>query len=227
MKKQYIWEYFLDRAEEDIHFEQAEKWNPYSEIVMLKDKTCIFNTMFRYEKIFLPYLEKYGIPSTQREKILFDICAHFLALVDVQKGCTYRELQRRKYEENIEEGLYGNSISQIYRDLPIKKKHIIMHYLELQHRIANDGNCDSVNIFIFQNVVLHLLESGVFYKDRCHKDNYILYVGLAKDENREKLIVMTKELFLPLSCRVEVLWDKHFGILGEQQTLCLGNVRLM
>lgn len=226
-KKQYIWEYLLNNNE-DIHFEQAMLWEPYAEVVEeTEEQHCIYNAMYRYENIFLPYFQKTGIPKKQKEKVIFDICTHYLAQAEIKSSYSYRECIKRKIGQELENGMYGESVKEAYMNLPIEKKYLIMHYLDLQNRIMALGTAPCGSMEIYKKVVIQLLETGVIYKDRYREGKYILYVGEGKSDEEEKMIYLAQILFLPLEYSVEVLWDKHFGLLGEMQTLQLDMIRMM
>lgn len=227
-KKQYIWEYLLEGEGRDIHFEQAVSWNPYAEVVEETEQGhCIYNAMYRYEQIFLPYFEKAGIPASQKDKVIFDICSHFLGVSDIRDGFSYKEYLKRELGQDIEKGMYGERVAQIYEKLSVEKKYLVIHYLEQLNSIMKQGMSPNACMEIYKKVLIQLLETGVLYRDRYHDGQYILYVGENRGEEKEKLIYLAQTLFLPLDYQVTVLWDKHFGLLGEQQTLKLDEIRMM
>lgn len=222
-KKQFIWEYLLEN--DDVHFEQAQVWEPYEEIAeetqTEQGVCCKYNAMHRYEDIFMPYFLKNGIPTSEKDRVIFDVVSHYLAYEDMQSGMTYEEYRKRCFGEDIEQGMYGERVQEIYQELTVQERYVIMHYLDVQNRVRN------ADIHIYCNVMIRLLETGVIYKDCYHEKHYILYVGELRDTRREKMISLVNMLFLPLDVQVEVLWDKHFAVLGEYQTLQLDEIRIM
>lgn len=233
-KKQYIWEYLYSDNAEEIHFEQAELWNPYAELAvdseqMKEDGTpvCRYNALYRYEDIFFPFFQLEGIPSEQKDKVLFDIFSHYLATVDGKSGVSFREFRKRKFGMDIEQGYYGELIKTIYGGLSKEKKYIVIHYLELQERIQKEGTITAACMDIYMKVVIGLFETGVMYKDRYRDRQYIFYVGKEKTDEGERLLQLSETLFLPFGYQVEVLWDKHFGLIGENQTLRVDAIQIM
>ena len=43
----------------------------------------------------------------------------------------------------------------------------------------------------------------------------------------EEQIEMIEKLFLPLDYRVRIFWDNHFAVLGEAQTLVIGEIEIV
>lgn len=231
-KKQYIWEYLF--SDEDVRFEQAELWNPYAELTADSEQTskddttlCCYNALYRYEDIFFPLFQSEGIPSKQKDKVMFDIFSHYLAAVDGKSGFSFREYRKRKFGMDVEQGLYGELIQTIYGGLSKEKKYLIMHYLELQERIQAEGTITFGCMDIYMKVIIGLFETGVLYKDRYRDRRYIFYVGKEKTSKKERLIQLAETLFLPLGYQVDVLWDKHFGLMGEKQTLRVDGIQIM
>lgn len=227
-EKQYIWEYLMESEDKDIHFEQAKLWNPYGEIVEeTDDGCCVYNAMHRYEKIFWPWFEQNGLPESEKDKVIFDICSNYLAQIDIKASFSYDEFKKRRFAQDLEQGLYGEYVRDIYNKLTKPQKYIVVHYLEQQNQMMKQGVSPSGSMEIYKKVVLQLLETGVIYRDCYHAAKYILYVGESRNDLKEKMIYLSQELFLPLGYRVDVLWDKHFGLLGEKQTLALDSIQLM
>ena len=227
-KKQFIWEYLLENNGEDIHFRQASSWNPYKEIVEeTEDKECIFNALYRYENVFGSFFQSRGVPKTQKDMVLFDVCAHYLIQTDSTEGISIKEYKKRKCGWDIEQGMYGEKIKQYYEALNVQQKFLIMHYLEQQKSMMKSGVTPNGSMEIYKKVVIDLLNTGVLYRDCYHDATYILYVGEQKRRKTEQLIELAEILFLPLGYKVEVLWDKHFGVLGEDVTMKMGVVRMM
>ncbi len=227
-KKQYIWEYLLSGANEEIYFEQAKVWDPYGEVVeVTEDNRCIYNALHRYENVFLKYFQENGIPKSDSEKMLFDVCSHILAGIDIKEGFSYREYERRRIGEDIELGMYGVYVKDVYNSLSVSKKNIVMHYLEMQNRTAGAAAAIRTELEIYKKAVIELLGTGVLYKDKYHAERYILYVGCSRNSEQEKLIQLAQILFLPLGYEVRLLWDKHFGLLGAKQTMELDEIYMM
>ena len=222
-RKQYIWEYLL--CNEEVHFEQAQVWEPYEEIAeeIHNDEgiCCKYNAMYRYENIFLPYFMKQGIPESAKDKVIFDILSHYLAYVEVKCDLTYKESRKRRFGEDIRNGMYGERISEIYNEMTLEEQYAVMHYLDLQNSVMES----TMNIYC--NVMIRLLGTGIIYKDCYNEKHFILYMGEIRNSRQEKMIYVVNTLFLPLGFHVEVLWDKHFAVLGRYQTLQIDEIRIM
>lgn len=221
--KQYIWEYLL--RNENVYFEQAQIWEPYEEIAeelhTEQGIRCKYNAMHRYEDIFLPFFMECGIPESVKDKVIFDVISHYLAYEDIKCGLTYKEYKKRRFGEDIQKGMYGERICEIYDEMTYEEKYMVMHYLDLQNNVMNS------EIHIYCNVMIRLLDTGIIYKDCYNDKHYILYIGELRNTKKEKIIYLVNTLFLPLGFQVEVLWDKHFAVLGKYQTLQLDSIRIM
>lgn len=222
-KKQFVWEYML--TNEEVYFEQAQVWEPYAEIAEVvqdeKGIVCRYNAMHRYKEIFMPYFMKNGIPTTVKDKVVFDVISHYLAIADVKSSLTYKEYKKRRFAQDIKKGMYGEQVRELFADMTSQERYIIIHYLDLQNNVIDSG------MEIYCGVMIRMLNTGVIYKD-CYKEkHYIIYVGEPYNVRIDKIITLVNTLFLPLGVCVDILWDKHFALLGEHQTLQLDEIRIM
>lgn len=231
-KKQYIWEYLLNR--EDVHFEPALYFDPYAELseeseYREKNGTllCRYNAMHRYEKIFRSYFEAVGIPMKPKDQIIFDLVSHYLAAVDLKSGFTFREQRKRMFGSDITEGNYGERVRKIYGGLDKDQKYTVMHYLELQDRIQEKDSTEEAGIAIYVRAAIGLLGTGVVYRDRYSQKRYLFYIGTKRTDLYEKMLFLAETLFLPLDYQIDIFWDQHFGMMGENQTMQMDAIRLI
>lgn len=219
----YIWEAFLEDKDRDIFLSQADVISPYYEIPPKQDRWdnhIEYNAMIRYGAIFGPLLDLDQSQSTGLDKVLFDVISHFLIQLDLKKGYSYREYGVRMLDQNMMQGMYGDSIKKQYGKLSIKKRYQVMHYLELaQHTGAS--------MILFSKVVISLLETGVIYRDRTKQESYLLYLGKKQNEADLNLIQLLQDLFLPFGYSLRVMWDKHFGVWGNDNTLRYNRIELI
>lgn len=231
-KKQYIWEYLLN--EEEVQFEPALYFDPYAELSNEhedgeKDGTviCRYNAMHRFEKIFRTYFESAGNPMKPKDQIIFDLVSHYLAAVDVKSGFSFREYRKRRFGSDIAEGNYGECVRKVYGELNKDQKYMVMHYLELQDRIQEKDGAEEAGITIYVKAAIALLGTGVIYRDRYRQNRYLFYIGAKRTDLFEKLLFLAETLFLPLDCQVDIFWERHFAMMGENQTMRMDAIRLI
>lgn len=233
-KKQFIWEYALEKYKWKICFEQLEQWSPYFEVheFIEADETektyiCRYNAMYQYENIFQSLYENGTYPDSKDEKVLIDIVTHFLAELEVKKGYSIEVHEKEKFEKDLCNGLYGEKCKDIYGMLPLKKQQMILHFLVLQNKVHRLIYEPAGDFDLYVKAVIGLLETGVVYKKKQEENSFCIYLGIRQDEYASELLYLAKVLFLPIGFKVKIFWQNHFPILNEKKTLKLGEMQLI
>jgi hypothetical protein len=219
----YIWEVFLEDKNREVHLSQSEVISPYYEMPpnqRTQEDHLEYNAMVRYASIFSPLFDIKCSDRRELEKVLFDILSHYLIRVDLKKGYTRREYAIRRRNERILAGSYGDRIRKEYEQLTKEKRYLIGHYLVLSEQTG-------ASMTLFAKAAVELLQSGVVYRDRRNKGSYILYVGKEKNDMDHHIIQLLSDLFLPFGCKLRVMWEHHFGVWGDNNTLLFHKIELL
>ena len=222
---QYIWELFYREKYPQVRLVQAECYSPYYELNPLvnpdnlRDKVE-YNAFYRFDKIFRNmYLEMQD--DKELFDILFDVFSRFLIECDLKKGITITDIKRKKIMYGILRGDYGETVSKVYGTLDEDKQYLLAHYVYLAQEAGG------TTVYLFAKAIIALLGRGDIYFDKEDLQGIISYIGSKKNMNDEKIIRLVEALLLPMNMKNTVLWEEHFGIIGEDLTMNMDEVLII
>ncbi len=206
----YIWSEYSAarayRAEVD-----ARKISPYQEILECDEKICVFNPWLRFSEIFSPLAE---IQDPEIENLL----AHFLAQLDRKCGASVGTIRAEIFGEEIENGACGEKARRLYLNLPESEKKIVAEFLR---RYEDSGRR---RIFFREAVQEFFPAAAIYFNQRDRK--FLLYLPQKETASDGEKISLLKILFLDATAELRVFWEKHFGIIGREKTMRLGQICL-
>ena len=77
------------------------------------------------------------------------------------------------------------------------------------------------------DVMVRTLEKGIVYKNKCREKQILLYVSNNENTEDAEVIALVQELFLPLGYELDIFWEKHFAVIGQEQTMQLDEIKLL
>lgn len=218
------WKKTIDHQEK-IRFTQTTEYSPYCEASRNSVKenggiTCLsVNAYYRYSEIMEPLFINDTI-SAEWKNWLFDIYMHYLTILEWRKGITVQEYEIQKIRVALEKGEYGQDIFPIYRSLEREKKYYIAHMLFQQEKTRE-------SISKFADVMVTVLQDGIVYKNRNQEKQVLFYINRAETQNESNVIQMICDLFLPIGYNLRVFRETHFGVMGKNQTMEIGEIELL
>lgn len=211
-----IWEFLHENAE-NIRYQQTEYFSPYYEVSkeslkIGQDKVCqvSFNAFYRYEEVFEALFDM-NIKE-EYKKFLFDCMLHYLVCQEFQVGVTKGEYKLRYYWKDMEEGRYGEQVKTVFTSLPKEKKHFLARTLYQQNQIQ-------ASVYLFANSVTKMLTNCVVYRNKIEPTVILVYIQEKNSSYHQKILMVLKELFLPLNYTMRIFNEKHFGVIGAEQTM--------
>lgn len=214
----YIWETLLDKKS-DIFFKQSKVFSPYYEpspkyLNGTKEYPSVveFNSMYRFEDIFLPLFTMQESEELEWRDYLFDIIVHMLIKEDLRDGITKKEYKIRFTILGINQGRYGVWAKEIFCNMAKEKQYLTAQYLVEQENMGE-------SLQLFSKAMIELLELGAVYKNTVKTKELLLYVGSEKSLEYDRIIKIAEYFFLPLDYSLRVFWQSHFGLMGEKQTM--------
>lgn len=218
-----IWE-FLHENQEKIRYQQAEYFSPYYEVFQEAVKTeknhsykVSFNSFYRYEKVFESLFDL-DIKEDRRE-LLFDCILHYLICQEFQLGITKNEYHIRNYWKNIEKGVYGEKVQDIFVNLPKEKKHFIARTLYQQSQVQ-------ASVYLFARTVTGILDNCVVYRNKIQPTVILVYIQEKNISFPQKILTALEELFLPLNYTMRIFQEKHFGVIQAEQTMEINQIEI-
>lgn len=208
----------------NCRFAQAASFSPYIESTSewLKEEdghtVLTMNAMYRYGKIVSPLFYNHDINDNVRNK-LFDIIMHYLVELEYRNGIFAAEYAIRKQMNSMHNGLYGEAVSLGYNILPEDKKYALAVWLTRQNKT-------DANVSMFAGALTEVFTNAVIYKDKNDLKTIIMYAGTVKSDDNLTLANMVQQLFCPLDYELKIYWDKHFVVLGQEQTSVIGDTMI-
>lgn len=220
----YIWELFLAESQENIRLKQADAVSPYYELGPKEPRrnetdTAAYNAMCRYGAVFEPMLSGEHTDG-ELDDFFFDIISRFLIYVDLKEGLSVPEYRRRNTMEALLSGIYGERVRALYDQLPPEKRYRLASYVCVME-------AGEPSVFLFGKTLLDLLGTGVLYQDKEDHNFLILYVGRKKNEADLNATELIQALLLPVGKRLRIMWETHFGILKETETMRYDAIELL
>lgn len=217
-----VWEVALDGKE--VSYEQADWFSPYYEIAEIErsneDKIKVsYNSFFRYEQVFSAVLSLED-ENKEWKNILVDLGTHILVEQELTNGWTKKEILLRNIMYQLKSGVYGTEIKRQYQLLNSMQKYRIACYMVEQIKCG-------ASVAMYAKALIDLLGTGVVYKNKDMSKELLIYVGEKKTQEKEELLKLINDIFLPLEYAVRIFWDTHFGVIGESRTLRYGQIELL
>ena len=223
-----IWEVMLKAREEKIpqrriRFRPLSNSSPYMEVAFtdlnkkkLDEEPIEVNAYRRFTEVFERLTDgeiQSGHP--QLNDVLFDIAMHFMARHDLRAGLTRFEFHRLFLREELQAGKYGKR----YRD-------ILNYFSYADARIVESA----MTILYHTGPSLHLIEAvfrklyqySVIYLDVRKQRELLIYIGKKKTPELEKQVDFLVNMFVPFDYVPHLFWDKHFGVIGVEQMMQIG-----
>lgn len=209
----------------NITFVPAKVYSPYMEICSENiNENSIGNIVevnpyYRFYEIFK---DMFGIDNNKNEEfrnVFFDILMHFLTEIDVNEGMNKKEYYEKFILNDIENSIFGEAVKENIKVFSLEEKEcILLGILQLYTTGETFQVLKKVMKFIFKN--------SIIYSNKDDKNEIIFYIGDEKNDINEKKLLLITELFLPIKFKLEVYFEKHFGIIGVEETMKMDNIAL-
>lgn len=75
------------------------------------------------------------------------------------------------------------------------------------------------NLHCFKRAIKDTFPNCILYQSNYNVKELFLYLGEKSNEVKEKQLAFLLDCFLPLEFQIRIFWDKHFGIMGIDETM--------
>lgn len=228
----YIWDVLLHAGaqgmgKEQIRFIPARTASPYAEVALVllnqldlrEDHEVEINALMRHDAILGPLIDINLKECPQLRRMLFDVILHYLAILDLRQGYSKNEYSNRFILYNIRDGVYGEKFS---KDLQAFTKEEVLAILSSLQILYKSGT----SVFLFEKIIHVIFPDSIVYKNNDRFRELLIYIGKKKNTAEEKKLNILLDLFLPLDYAMHLFWDHHFGIIGVEETLLLGDMEI-
>lgn len=209
----FIWEnYSLSKR-----YMVGKKISPYMEIFSDAEYVIPVNPLIRFNDLF-SVLESVDCLDLKIE-VLENILFHYLASFDLLRGVDQKQIGINYLEREIQDGYWGVLIKKNWAQINEKHKEILLHSLYM--KVANNSPED----YFFKTIQkLFAVVSLIYEKDT---ERYYLYIGETKSEYTQILVNIVVYLFWSIQNDIEIIWKKHYGIIGSDSTMKISEILIV
>lgn len=209
----------------DITFLPAKIFSPYMELCSENinessiEKKVEVNPYYRFYEIFK---ELFNIDNNKNEEfrnVLFDILMHFLTDIDVNEGMNKKEYYEAFILQDIENSIFGEKVKENLKVFNFEERVFILQNIL---KLYTTGE----TLYILKAVMKTIFKKSIIYSNKDGNDELIFYIGEEKNKVNETKLELITELFLPIKFKMEVYFEKHFGIIGVDATMKIENTAL-
>ena len=226
-----IWEIALKAQKrgynlEDLIFINSENPSPYTESTfdflnadMIENSIVEVNPLYRFAnelgEVFLPDVKGYE----KVREIFLEVIMHYIAVWYLRSGTDKKELRAMYILKEIEEGKFLKSIRKTLFSLGFEKsKRIVFCLLDLYE-------CKDY-ITIFRKALRELYHKANLYNHSENLRKFTIFTGVDKTKEDMERMEMLKKLFLPISYETEIFWKHHFGSIGVDESMRIGETAI-
>ena len=144
-----------------------------------------------------------------------DLYLHFMAAVDLYSGYNRNNQMMDEVHDKICSGIYGEKAKKLFKEASLKEQAIVLRNFCNQH---SDG------LEIFHNAYKERFPHGLIYlKDDC----LIVYLDMEETKEVRQYLELLQIMFLPLDYTLKIHFKYHMGIIGIDQTMKIGKIRII
>lgn len=221
----YIWEMLLKADKQniprgDIKFTHAKTCSPYMEISLnelnfnsLPENNIIeVNECYRFYEIFKDLFNINVEESEELREVLLDILLHYLGELDLRIGLCKIEFYKKFLLKDILNSVFGENLSKDILCFEKEELDVLLNGFITLYRAG-------ISLQLFKKVLRKIFTNSVIYISKERPKNIYIYLDEEEDKKLKRKIDVIVETFLPINMKPLIYWDKHFGIIGLDNTM--------
>lgn len=228
----YLWEILLQAKEQGIEedrleFRTAKRYSPYIElseellnVTKLEEPyTVEINPYYRFHRVFQhmfqPDLEEY--PALRQG--LFQLIIHQIAENDLKMGMTREEYYKKLLKKALFDGVYGEEAAEAFGLFDGREKELLLEGMLTLYRVGE-------SITLFRHVMCAMISNCIVYNSNDNPYEILVYIGKKKSVSLERKIMFLIRQFVGIRYHVDLYYEYHFGIIGIEETMCVGEIAI-
>lgn len=231
----YIWyplTNFVEVENSKFKFCLSEVLSPYTELNLeainevknniesMKHQVLEVNPFLRFSEIFYLLLEPNNYKNNKKLKnCIFNILIHFLGELDLYLGQNKKDIIIKEMVKNIEKGAFGEKIRDDFKIFKEYEKVIIADGLYCMYNYLD-------MLESFKKVFKAIFLDSIIYDRLTSETNIVIYLNYKKTKENKTKVEFIKEMFLPLGLEIDLFWEKHFGVIGVDITMRIGEIAI-
>lgn len=225
----YIWDIVIQGKEDgykksELFWEQGKEVSPYYEQSFLElnqlqitDNHIEINALVRFEKLFGRFLHEGFLENEEFKNYFYDLVIHFLCEIDLSKGISKESIYLEELEQDLIAGVYGLEVQEQYQR--ISKDDNVLPLLLKQMRVG-------ASLSGFREALKRVYPNSFLYQTYEQPERIFVYLGRKESEIEQQKYCFLETMFLPIAYTSKVFFEHHFGVLGVDATLTLGEIQL-
>lgn len=226
----YIWDMAIKALRQDITpeaitFVHSKKCSPYMELAFEDINTALLepdtvvevNPYYRFCDIFKNFLDVNFREHEEIQTVFFDIITHYLLFIDRHQGLCKREYYGKFILNDIKNGVFGQAVQQNVEVFTLDERHIFLSGLI-------SLNYTGASVHLLKLVIRQIFVNSIIYYRSEDTSEVLIYLGTAETAATRRKIDTILTFFLPLGFAYRLYWEKHFGIIGMDQTMGINNI---
>lgn len=227
----YAWEAVLMAEKEggnrdELRFVEASVASPYIEVSAVdlnvecpEGNEVEINPLYRLGDVFGRLFDRDVEELKKTREIFFDVCMHYIVQLDLREGLSKEDYYYGLAEEDMESGRYGETARSRFGLFSGKeRKRILRGYL----RLLKTGNYRGE----FRRMMAGLYPHVFIYENKETAYELFVYLGKEETEKERERAEFLKEMFLPVQENVHFFYENHFGIIGVDETMVVGEMAI-
>ena len=228
----YLWEVIIQAGREGISAEKLrfcipKVFSAYMEIsnVFINqgslggEQDIAINPYYRFYEIFKDLYQPDYQQGEELRSSLANLLIHQLAENDVLSGMTKEEYHKALLLQDIVEGKNGWQARKTIHLFDVDEQQIILSGLLRQYLTG-------CSIDLFREMMKALIPDNIIYHNNARQSEILIYIGKKKGAVLEKKLQFLVSGFLDLMGNVDVYYEYHFGIIGVEETMIIGEIAL-
>lgn len=234
----YLWEVLLEAAMEQIpekllRFEHDPLGSAYMELSLpclnqtgIRENgengdiiTIGLNTYYRFYEIFKDIYAPDQQEFLNLWKSFTNLMLHMLAQKDLLSGMTKEDYYKRLLADEVMDGGYGDTVREVFLDMAKDEQEVLLGWWIRSFRTGS-----SLKIFI--GVMHDLVTDNIVYHCNDRPDVLMIYTGQKKERRLERRIGFLINTFLDIRYHIEIFYEYHFGIIGMEETMQIGEIAI-
>jgi hypothetical protein len=208
-----------------LRFCPSNTADPYREVIpeylneRVLGESILVNPYYRYGSIFDALLGESTDAHPELREVLFDILAHYLTELDLREGLCRDEYYAGFLKEDIEAGICGRENAERLRRFPKRLLRFVLSGLLSLYRTGT-------SMPMFAGLLRTMYPHAIVYLDVRDVRELLIYAGEKKTPDLEAQLALLCDLFVPADYDIKLFWDRHFGLIGVDETMEIGEIMM-
>ncbi len=219
MGNNYIWSEIQQSSDFNICFVQERNYPALiGEVTgtdMDENIRVNLRTRFPYLLDSTKKTNEYDDKATTMHDWELDLFLHLVAHLDLLSGFNKNNEKIDRVRFEIEESYYGEEVSSLFKKLKYRDQDIILR---------NYSNSKNGLLISLKNAFKELFPKGLIYRKY---DEIYVYIDKERNHEDEVKFKLLKKLFIPIHMKFNVQYKYHMGIIGVQETMVIGKIRII